>query len=247
MSLFPINLLPLAAILIWPWALSGQEEPVAQAQNKAPAIKKIGFHTYRVGLVEFNAQTKVISIPTVVNKRESGEIIEYMLVSEKGKVHESILTTKARPFDVQIALKLLKYKAGEGDVFDRLLPAEDRKIKGKKSATKGQAVTVKVNWKDGDKEHSDLINNWALDGATLKDKSDGEAMPRHPWNYTGSVVSGGRFLAEIEGSIIAIYLDPAAIFNTTVPGSEMDERWGANHRVIPAIGTPVTLTIHPAE
>ena len=72
-------------------------------------------------------------------------------------------------------------------------------------------------------------------------------MQEHPWNYTGSVVSRGQFLGEIEGSIIAIYLDPASLFNTTVPGAEIDERWGANHLVIPEIGTKATLLINPMK
>ncbi|MDF1753822.1 MAG: YdjY domain-containing protein [Verrucomicrobiales bacterium] len=212
-----------------------------------PSVKKIGDTTYRLGLVEFDAKTREISIPVVVNQREGGPI-EYILVHENGKTHESILTTKARPMNVQIALKLLKYQAGEGDVFDKLLPAEDRKIKGDKSAERGEAVDVLVKWMDKEEEKISSINQWTIDGETIKGEGQaGEAMPEHPWNYTGSVIMDGKFLGEIEGSIIAIYLDPVSLFNTTVPGAEIDERWGANDRVIPEIGTKATLILRPLK
>ncbi len=217
------------------------------ADEPQPIVKKVGETTYRVGLIEFDAKTREVSIPVVVNQREGGPI-EYVLVSEVGKTHEAILTTKARPMDLQIALKLLKYKAGEGDVFDKMLPAEDRKIKGDKSAERGDPVDFLIKWQAEGQEKSSSINQWLIDGATIKnDKEVGKTMPDHPWNYTGSVVSEGKFYAEIEGSIIGVYLDPVALFNTTVPGAEIDERWGANHTIIPEIGTKATLIIQPVK
>lgn len=224
-------------------AVCAQDEksPVPQ-----PIVKKIGVSTFRVGEIEFDAKTKVISIPVVVNKREGGPI-EYVLVRETGKTHESILTTKASPMDLQIVLKLLKYIPGEGDIFDRLLPAEDRKVKGAKSDQRGSSVSISVQWKDGDETKTVPVNQWVLDGNTIKKEGDpGESMPSEPWSYTGSAVSEGKFLAEMEGSFIAIYLDPASIFNTPVSGSETDDRWGANARLIPEIGVNATLLIQPA-
>ena len=217
------------------------------AEDAKPAVKKVGENTYRIGLVELDSKTREVSLPVIVNQREGGPI-EYILVHETGKTHESILTTKASPMNVQIALKLLKYKAGEGDIFDKLLPAEDRKIKGGKSDQRGDAVDVLVKWNEGGEEKLSSINRWAVDGATIKAEGDkGEPMPEHPWNYTGSVIYEGQFLGELEGSIIAIYLDPVSLFNTTVPGAEIDERWGANAAEIPEIGTKATLILRPLK
>ena len=72
-------------------------------------------------------------------------------------------------------------------------------------------------------------------------------MEGEPWIYTGSKIENGTFMAEAEGSIIAIYLDPLAIFNMTIDGADTDERWGANSEMIPEIGTPGVLTVFPAE
>lgn len=192
----------------------------------------------------FDAGSGEISIPVTVNLRKGGPI-EYLLVHENGKVHESILTTTARPRDLQIALKLLKYEAGEGDVFDRFLPSEDRQLRGGKSEERGTPVSFTIRWKDeGGVERTESAHRWIIDGDTKETRDDpGEPMPEHPWNFTGSLIHEGQFMAELEGSIIAIYLDPVAIFNTTVRGSEFDERWGANEDAIPRIGTHGTLVI----
>jgi len=70
-------------------------------------------------------------------------------------------------------------------------------------------------------------------------------MDNGGWIFTGSRVERGDFMADIEGSIIAIYLDSNAMFNMTRPGADNDEQWGANDELIPEIGTKGTLLIRP--
>ena len=77
------------------------------------------------------------------------------------------------------------------------------------------------------------------------DGESAEAMTPGGWTYTGSAVEDGLFMAEAEGSIIAIYLDHLALFNMTRDGADIDERWGARSSVIPEIGTKGTMTIQP--
>lgn len=233
---FPIFIILSLLFLIWSSFLTAEEPD--------PLVKKVGATTYRIEEVTFDAKTGEVSIPVTVNLREGGPV-EYLLVHENGKIHESILTTTARPRDLQIALKLLKYQPGEGDVFDRFLPSEDRQLKGGKSEERGTTVSFKVLWEDEEGvEQTESAHRWIIDGDTKENRDDpGEPMPEHPWNFTGSLIHEGQFMAELEGSIIAIYLDPVAMFNTTVRGSEFDERWGANHLAIPQIGTHGTLVI----
>ena len=54
-------------------------------------------------------------------------------------------------------------------------------------------------------------------------------------------------MAEIEGALIAIYLDAIAMFNMSNEGADDDERWGANSEMIPEIGTHGTLVISLLE
>ncbi|MEO0414844.1 MAG: YdjY domain-containing protein [Verrucomicrobiota bacterium] len=204
-----------------------------------PSIKKIGESTFKVGQIEFDAKARSVSIPVEVNAPKQDQPVEYALVQEKGKIHESLLTTTASPTALEIAFRLLKYPKGHGEVFSKLLPAEDRKIKAEETDETGAEVEIIVEWEEEGEKQSAALHTWIIDG------KDGEVMDESAWVYTGSTIYNGTFMAESEGSIIAIYLDPAAMVNTSVEGAEIDERWGPNQEEIPEIGTKATLTIRP--
>ncbi len=206
--------------------------------EKRPAVTQIGENLYRLGEIEIDAGNREISFPVVVNMREGGPI-EYVLVHEQGKVHESILTTSISPMNLQIALKLLKYESGYGDVFNLLLAPELLEEEGGTAAERGDAVEFRflAEGKTEALHLPDLI----LDG--MKNAP----MRGDPWIYTGSRIENGTFMAEAEGSIIAIYLDHLAIFNMTIEGADTDERWGANSEMIPEIGTTGKLIISASQ
>ncbi len=224
-----------------------QEEPPrvapkpseAAAEVPAPevSVKKVGETRYRLGEIEFDAKTREIRFPVVVNMREGGPV-EYLLVHENGKVHESILTTAVSPLHLQIVMKLLRYQGGHGDVFNRLLTPELIEKEGGKEGDRGEEVTFTFEAEGG---KSLPVYEMIIDG----EKAD--AMAPGGWIYTGSAVQEGTFMAEAEGSIIAIYLDHLALFNMTRDGADIDERWGARHTVIPEIGTKGVLTIRAGE
>lgn len=230
-----------------PSALAAQEEPPrtppkqgnAAAEAKAPgvSVKKIGENLYRLGEIEFDAKSREIRFPVTVNQREGGPI-EYLLVRETGKVHESILTTSISPLHLQIVMKLLRYEGGNGDVFNRLLAPEVLEKEGGKEADRGAPVSFLFQPESG---KALPVHEMVIDGESA------EAMAPGDWIYTGSAVEEGAFMAEAEGSIIAIYLDHLAMFNMTREGADLDERWGARHTVIPEIGTKGTLTIRAGE
>lgn len=228
-------------------ALAAQEEPPrtppkqgnAAAEAKAPgvSVKKIGENLYRLGEIEFDAKSREIRFPVTVNQREGGPI-EYLLVRETGKVHESILTTSISPLHLQIVMKLLRYAGGNGDVFNRLLAPEVLEKEGGKEADRGETVSFLFQPEGG---KALPVHEMVIDGESA------EAMAPGDWIYTGSAVEEGTFMAEAEGSIIAIYLDHLAMFNMSREGADLDERWGARHTVIPEIGTRGTLTIRAGE
>lgn len=209
---------------------------------KKPAVTKIGETTYRLGEITFDAKSREVRIPAVMNLREGGPT-EYLLVHETGKVHESLLTTRVRAMDLQVVLKLLRYRSGEGDLFDTFLPAEEqrRKIEAGEKKERGDALSIMAIWeKDGQtREHP--AADWVLDAESGKSMTDGS------WILTGSHVSDGAFLADLEGSLIAIYLDQIALLNMGRKGAENDERWGANAATTPEVGQKITLVLRPAK
>lgn len=243
----PFRSIAFLLALSLPSALPAQEEPPrtlpkqgnAAAEVKAPgvSVKKIGENLYRLGEIEFDAKSREIRFPVTVNQREGGPI-EYLLVRETGKVHESILTTSVSPLHLQIVMKLLRYQGGNGDVFNRLLTPEVLEKDGGKEADRGESVSFLFQPEGG---KALPVHEMIIDGESA------EAMAPGDWIYTGSAVEDGAFMAEAEGSIIAIYLDHLAMFNMTREGADLDERWGARHTVIPEIGTKGTLTIRAGE
>jgi len=63
------------------------------------------------------------------------------------------------------------------------------------------------------------------------------------WLYTGSIVVNGRFIAQSEGSIAALYHDPVAMIDNASAGGESDKVWFVKEGAAPPVGTPVTVTI----
>lgn len=214
------------------------EAKTGAATEKVPeaevSVKKVGETLYRIGAIEFDARTRQIRFPATVNMNEGGPL-EYILVHEKGKVHESIFTTTVSPLSLQVAMKLLRYKAGQGDVFNHFLTPEALEKEGGTEAERGDSLIFTFQAEGAEKAVP--VYEFVIDGES------GEAMTPGAWIYTGSVVEGGTFMAEAEGSLVAIYLDHLALFNMTREGAEIDERWGARHSAIPEIGTKGIFTI----
>lgn len=228
-------------LLSFPLCAQGEEA----TPPKSPPVEKIGETTYLLGGITFDSATREIRIPTKVIIRDGGPL-EYVLVHEDGKVHETLLATAVNPFDLQIVLKLLRYKDGMGDVLAPMLPAEERATALTKREERGDAVEINVEWMDGDEKESTLVQEWIADNAT-RAAIDSTREDAH-WVHTGSYFSdAGGFLAEVEGSIIGLYLDPGAIFNTPLEGSDDDERWGANGLATPPLETDVTIVIQPKK
>lgn len=215
--------------------LCSQEGPDRIAPDTA--VKKIGENRYRVGEIEFDAKTREVSLPVTVNMREGGPI-EYLLVHENGKVHESIFTTSVSPMQLQIAMKLLRFKTGHGDVFNRLLAPENVEKEGGTEDERGDKIRFLFREAGG---KTVPLHEFVIDGQSA------EAMTEEDWIYTGSEMQEGRFMAEAEGSLIAIYLDHLAMFNMTREGADDDDRWGTRTSLIPEIGTKGTLLIQASK
>jgi hypothetical protein len=68
-------------------------------------------------------------------------------------------------------------------------------------------------------------------------------MSRGDWIYNGSRVVQGVYLAQRDGSIVAIIADPDAMINSPRAGRDDDEIWRANSSLVPPVGTAVEVTL----
>jgi len=156
-------------------------------------------------------------------------LLEYLLVRKGGKTHESLFRTDTDPTVLQVALLLIGLEG-----TDRPLANQ-----GDPQAPQGNPVEITVSYLRDKKMIRLSPEAWIAkktDG-TLGDSGD------LSWVFTGSIIRNERFLAKVEGSIIALYHDPAALIDNASPGGESDRVWFVKEKSVPPVGTPVTITI----
>ncbi len=135
----------------------------------APPVRALGNGKFEVGLVTFQQTTREISFPAEVNMQEGA--LEYAVVHQNGKIHEAILITKARPFHVNIALKILGYKESK-ELFPIL--GEDFRPTGKfpkvpEKIRNAARVEIHLQWKSKEgKAQSANLNDWITHTVTKK-------------------------------------------------------------------------------
>ena len=64
--------------------------------------------------IQIDKENRTVTFPAAINM--DGGMLEYLIVTEMGKTHESLLSTKIQPYDIQVAMLLLGIKpAGKAD------------------------------------------------------------------------------------------------------------------------------------
>src|SRR5207244_4185617 len=66
------------------------------------------------------------------------------------------------------------------------------------------------------------------------------------WLFTGTLPPGPGPRIEEERSVVATYRDPGAVLTNPLPTGADDSVYKVNERLVPAVGTPVTLLLRPA-
>jgi len=215
-----------AAALCWTGSSVRAGAPAA-----SPQVESLGQGRFRLGVIEFDSTTRAIRFPCRVNLKE--DVLEYVLVHAQGKTHESLLTTEVSPLQLQMALKLLSYAQGKGDLLDAFLaPGEEASPQ-----PAGESVEILIEW---DNAPQRPVNG------VIRDRTAAGPLEPGPWICTGSEVIDGKFQAEVEGSIIALYRDPFAMFNSPHPRTRDDENWFPIGKELPEVDQPVILTIRPS-
>ena len=188
--------------------------------------------SFTVGKITVDKRARTVRCPATVNMAEG--VLEYLLVTDKGKTHESLLATSVSPYQLNIAMLLLGGRPTP-EITD--LPPEQLTASTLKSSPElaGDNVDVFVSWRDGGDPRQVRAEVW-IDNLAAK-----APMTAGPWIYTGSAIYQKRFLAQEEGSIVALVTDPAALINNPRPGNRDDTNWIARKSKIPAAGTTVEI------
>ena len=225
---------------------TAEKQPAAPAPDgtktaapAAPVIKPLGGPRYALNGITFNEETRMISLPAVVNMTEG--LLEYGLVHEAGKVHESFLSTAISPYDLNVVLLLLSYQPGTS-FFDHSDKRAGAVLVKNPKINPAAQLSVALEWTDGDGK-----NQTATLESLLLNIDQKATLTPGPFTYTGSfLMEDGTFMAKDTGSILAMYADAAALINNPRPGNENDDIWLPDKTKVPAKGTLVTVTLNPA-
>ena len=209
--------------LFFTCGLFGAEENA----SKLPEIIKIKEGVYKFGSVLINRKMNSLSIPAVSNQING--LVEYGIVHENGKIHESLFRTNIRPQVFQTSLLLLKAKP-IGTYFDNLWSENPKLIDYSKNC-----FEILVFWENNGTKYEKRIEK-----LSINQNRNGNAQKKS-FIFTGSRMVEGTFLAESSGSILAIYADDSAILNNSDYDSANDDVWTANEKEMPPLELPVTI------
>jgi hypothetical protein len=201
----------------------------AETSTNTP-VKDLGESRLQIGAVTIDSKQKSLTFPALVNMTTG--LVEYLVVTTGGKVHESLLRTDAEPFHIHSAMLLLGLKQATN--------AETTAFFDAKKQIPGAPVSIDVTVPMPEAGKYPIHNFLAF--AQSKRPVTSEDIPR--WIYNGSrFADAGVFLAQKEGSIVSLIADPAALVNNPRPDRENDELWTLHTPKIPPVGTPVQVTI----
>ncbi len=212
------------------------EAPVAEVK---PSVEKIDETRFRIGAITFDHRSREIRLPAKVNMTEG--LLEFLLVHENGKIHESLLTTTISPTHLNLAFTLLRYPPSRelypllnenGGVSDKYpeVPAEV------KAAAR---IAIEVEWKEDGKPRRIPANEMIQH--TVRNTS----MAAGPWVYGGSEFNDGKYAPEVSGDIMAVFITSSALINYPGLDDNNDEVWIPYPKRVPAVGTDITVIITP--
>lgn len=213
--------------------------PDQTVQPIKPSVEKIDETRYRIGKVIFDKKSREIRFPAKVNMIEG--LLEFLVVHENGKLHESLLSTDVSPTFINLAFTLLRYPASrelyplmsEPGVASDQYPQVSPEVKA------GARIAIDVEWNDQGRTRRIPANDWIQHAVKTT------SMPAGPWVYGGSEFAEGKFVPETTGDLIAIYVSPSALINYPGSDNQDDTVWLPFPKRVPAEGTEVTVIITP--
>lgn len=173
--------------------------PPSSTQHTESDEKLVDF----VGM-KVNPTRRTIHVPVEINMTEG--FIEYVLVHENGKTHESIFRTGITGEKFNAALLLFLPK-------ERGLPVE---------TLNNIRIELFIVWEDDRKvKHRVPVDQWVLNNILQKPMKPG------PWGYVGSRFEDGVYVASRDGSLIAVREDSDTVIGNPRPERTQDDIWKA--------------------
>lgn len=217
--------------------------PSANSATPAPNVIPLGQGKFRIGTIEFDAKSREIRVPAVVNMTgaEGESPLEYLLVRTHGKVHESLFTTDCPALDLNLAFTLLSYPPS---IELYAIPNDTGGLSGNypevpEPIKRAARVRIDVEHTHEGTTKRCPVGDWIRSTTTLK------SMLLTPWVYGGSEFYEGTYVPESTGDLVAIFTARAAMINFSGDERKQDTSWQVFPQRVPALKSPVTLIFAP--
>jgi hypothetical protein len=204
-----------------------------------PPLTEVSKGVFQIGLVQLDKNQKSVQFPAVLNMDHG--LIEYLLVTTRGKTHESLLKTDAEPYHIHVAMLLLGAKGAAQTKELLKVPTGEYHVNG--AATnrlaallKGDPFRIELSWTNAQGPIKVAAEDSILDLQT------GKSAVRGTWNYNGSRVVEGVYMAQQQGSIVAVVDDVDAMANNPRGGHDNDQIWQIYTNGLPKLNATVLVT-----
>ena len=219
--------------------VASAQEPLLAPPGKPPAppsIRETSPGIFQVGGVRLEKAARRVTFPAKVNLTNGP--IEYLLVTTLGKTHESVLATDLEPQHLQVAMLLLGAKGMPAAALTHA-PAGGPIAQGaqRNPPLPGEPVLIEVSWTQDGKAQRRRLEELVFNQRAKEPMTKGE------FTFTGSRVWQGKFIAQMDGSLIALITDPDAVFNNPRPNRDADDTWVVRTSDVPPPDTVVEVSI----
>jgi hypothetical protein len=214
--------------------------------------------------ITYDATAGTIAVKAVVNQPQ--DPIEYLLIHRKGKRHEAIFVTKAKPSVLNAALLMLGLKQGKNATYVEKNPPPtlEEVQKGADplvvTPPQGEPFWMTVRWRvgedgapgaGGDKEKAKVVEHCVED--LLFDRTSGEPVVDCSWIYLGGRLAQlyrdepEVYVADFEGNLVSVcYLTPDNHLGTMVHANARDDQNWWMTKLVPPPETEVEFVFHRA-
>jgi hypothetical protein len=158
------------------------------------------------------------------------ETLELFACGNGVREHEAIVSVKARPRDINVAMILLGTAPGHGALWTK---------DGKFLPPYGPVFRVFV-------EHVDNGRPKRVEAhEMLKDATTGKVVKPMTWVFAGGASRKGHFIPDYEGTVVCLSNFEAPILDVPFASSAKNTEllYVANEKMIPKVGTPVKLIL----
>jgi hypothetical protein len=233
-----------------------QDPPATQAPAQPPTspdaqkvLDEMKAQFAKEGVV-LDAKAQTVTVPAVVNSPP--DPIEYLLIHKKGKRHEAVFVTSAKPSVLNAALLLLGLQTGKNASYVEKQPPPtlEEVQKGADplivTPPQGQPFWMTVRWKTPEgKVEEHCVEDMILDLGKQKSVAGAD------WVYLGGRMAQiyknepEVYIADYEGNLISIcYLSPDNHLATMVHADARDDQNWWTTTLVPPPETPVEFVFH---